>query len=123
MPVRKNWVDEVLNEIQGGFSLAEMSKTAGKLIVAADKMAQRLVDAVNAPRDFGPKDLMALAAAMRSTSQALECYAGIYTWCEQFSVSSDDASSQLGDLLPVLTRDELHVLHGWMNRLRPVAAD
>jgi len=119
MPKKTHWVDDLLNEVQGGFSLASMSLTAGRMIVAADKMAQKLCDAVEDP-DLTPRDISDWSKALNNVAGSLETYAGLYSWCERYSVQGADvgvAQNTLQELLPLLTRDELSQLNVWLSRI------
>jgi hypothetical protein len=110
------WVDALLEEAQG-FSLEAMTKTTGKMIRGADRLAERLAD-LALMEGSDAKEIRDLSQSLRNVTQSIEVYAGVYTWCEQYGQTGRDHTNALQDLIPYLDADELHLLQRWMSRVR-----
>jgi hypothetical protein len=121
-PVPANlWMDTLLQEAHGyGFNIESMKRTAGKMIVGADHIAEHIAD-MSVRDDSDPREIREWAQALKHVTQSLEIYAGVSQWCEQFGQTGKETYNSLQDLIPYLDGNELHTLQGWMGRL-PAAA-
>jgi hypothetical protein len=114
-PSHPDWIDALLDEAQG-FSLSAMVKTVGHMISGADRVALQI--ALKTHNEYvDAKEISTLATALKNISQAIQGYASIYTWCEQYGQTGADQRNSLQDLVKLLDGDELKILHGWMKRL------
>ena len=111
-----------LDEI-AGWSVNEMARTVGRMILGADHIAQILAEAsatlvstFSSNNPAYPKDLRELSGALKETAKAIESYSGIYTWCLAQGQTGRENVNALKELLPFLDTEELRQLQGWQDR-------
>ena len=114
---RKDALDDLdfLDALEG-WSLNEMARTVGKMIRGADNVAVALsLEAAASPVDT--MRVQQLAVAMKNVSNAIESYAGLYTWCVAQGQTGRQRASALEELLPLLDVQETRLLQTWLRRL------